>query len=545
MYFQRIFLILSFLICSFFLWKVWGKDKNILFQHHIIKENSLINTQKIKSYDCQDNNIFIKTDVFNIIIDKYNGDIKSVKLLKYRDEETSTQYLNLLKTDKNYIFQVKTGFTEINDLNKSYKFINGIYHTKKEKYHLLPLHNKLIVPMTFISNNGVKFIKKFIFHRGRYDIQVKYDVYNYTNKNIKVRIFGECIQTVDPFLTIDNDSVNINKYRGISYSSDNDKYIRLQLDDVSCSKKSLYKKIHIGWIGMVQKYFATALIPDIELKKNTIYTKKIDQDTVIAGYHNSFARIFPYSFREFNAKLWIGPKNQNEMAALSPNLNCTVEYGFFWFLSQPLFNFLNFLHSILGNWGFSIIILTIIMRSLMLPLTRSQFISMAKLKSLKPDIDYLKNKYKNDPKKMSSEIILLYKRKKINPLSGLFPVIIQMPIFLSFYYTLTNSIELKYSPFIFWIKDLSSYDPFYVLPILMGLSIFIGQKLNSSHTFNNDISENIQEKIVILTPFLITIFFLWFPSGLVLYYLVSNLFNLIQQRLINISLNKNKNDNFD
>lgn len=537
MYFQRVFLILSFFLCSFFLWKAWNKDKNILVPHYIVKENSPTNHISKFIHNSQKNNIFIKTDVFNIVIDKNNGYIKSVKLLKYRDEEDPSRYLNLLRTESNYIFQMKTGFTEIKDLNNLHQDINGIYHTKKKFYQLLPFHNKLIVPMTFISQDGKKFIKKFIFHRGRYDVQIKYHIYNNTNKNFKVRIFGECIQTVNPFF-IDNYNLSANKYRGISYSSDNDKYVRLQLDDISQNKESLYKKINIGWIAMVQKYFTAVLVPNTDVKPNTIYTKKINKDIVVAGYHNSPVYLYPHSFKEFDAKLWIGPKNQNEMAALAPNLNFTVEYGFLWFLSKPLLNCLSIFHSIFGNWGFSIIFLTLIMRLCMLPLTKAQFLSMAKLKSLKPEIDYLKNKYKNDPARISSEIILLYKRKKINPLSGLLPVIIQMPIFLSFYYTLTNSIELKYSPFIFWIQDLSSYDPFYILPILMGCSMFIGQKINSSHTFNNDISENIQEKIMFLTPFLFTIFFLWFPSGLVLYYLVSNIFNLIQQRLITINLKK-------
>ncbi|CAL4317711.1 Membrane protein insertase YidC [Buchnera aphidicola (Chaitophorus sp. 3695)] len=539
MYFQRIFFILSFVLCSFFLWKAWEKDRNIFTQSNVIKENSLINKFKTRLHVLKDSDVCIQTDVFNIIIDKNSGYIKSAKLLKYRDEKDSSQYLNLLRTDANYIFQMKTGFTEINNVNKLTHNINGIYNTKKKIYQLLPLHNKLIVPMTFITKNGIKFVKKIIFHRGRYDIQIKYHVYNNTKKNFKVRIFGECIQTVNPFF-IDNDNLNINQYRGISYSSDNDKYIRFELNDISNNKESLYKRIHTGWVAMVQKYFASVWIPNIDFQPNTIYTKKINQNTVAVGYHNSSICLPPHSFKEFHSKLWIGPKNQIEMAALAPNLNFTVEYGFLWFLSQPLLNCLNMFHSILGNWGFSIILLTIIMRLVMYPLTKSQFYSMARLKSLKPDIDYLKNKYKNDPKRMSAEIILLYKRKKINPLSGLLPVILQMPIFLSFYYTLTNSIELKYSPFIFWIKDLSSYDPFYVLPVLMGLSMFIGQKMNTSNTFNNDISENVQEKMMLLTPFFFTIFFLWFPSGLVLYYLVSNIFNLIQQRLIHINLNKNK-----
>ncbi|MCW5197408.1 membrane protein insertase YidC [Buchnera aphidicola] len=538
MYFQRIFFVLSFLLCSFFLWKAWEKDKNMFSQYNLMKENSLINiSKKVQLNNLKDNDVTVKTDVLNIVIDKYHGCIKSAKLLKYRNEENSSQFLDLLKTNTNYIFQMKTGFTEVNDLCKSYHNIDGNYYTKKKFYQLLPLHNKLVIPMTFITKNGIKFVKKFIFNRGRYDVQIKYYVYNNTNKDFKFRIFGECIQTINQFIQ-DNNNLNLNQYKGVSYSSDHDKYVRFQLNEISNNKETLYQRTHIGWIAMVQKYFASVWIPNFDLKSNIIYTKKINNNTIVAGYHNSSISLAPHSFEKFFSKLWIGPKNQNEMAALAPNLNFTIEYGFLWFLSQPLFHCLNVFHSILGNWGFSIIFLTIMMRLLMFPLTKSQFLSMAKLKSLKPDIDYLKNKYKNDPKRMSTEIILLYKKKKINPLSGLLPVIIQMPIFLSFYYTLTNSIELKYSPFIFWIKDLSSYDPFYVLPILMGLSMFIGQKINSSQTFNNDISENIQEKIMILTPFLFTIFFLWFPSGLVLYYLVSNIFNLIQQRLVNINLKK-------
>ncbi|NIH41034.1 MAG: membrane protein insertase YidC [Buchnera aphidicola (Periphyllus aceris)] len=540
MYLKRNFFIFVFLLISFFLWNFLKKEncvqKKIFFsQEHVKSFHNILHKNNNKE-------VLIKTDVFSIIINKHNGNIKIVDLLKYKETNNSLKNLKLLKQNSNFLYQVKSGFNQINLNNKK---ISLDYHTKKNFFELLPHHNKLVVPMVCTQENGIKYKKIFIFQRGRYDIQIKYSVYNFSKKQLNFNVFGEIIQTINSDKSnISNNSHNFNSYRGPAFSSDDQKYEKYDFKKIF-SNNNLYKKIHSGWIAMLQKYFVTAWVPSKNLGLNTIYTKNINSKIAVIGYHTSSFLVPQHGKKNVNSSLWIGPEIQKDLQELSPNLDLTVDYGFLWFLSQPLFKLLNFLHNIIRNWGFSIILITIIVRFFTYPLNRAQYLAMEKLKSLQPKLNYLKNKYNNNKQKMSKKIISLYKKEKINPFSGLLPLIFQMPIFLSLYYMLTNSVELRHSPFIFWIQDLSSYDQFYVLPIIMGITMFFTQKLSSNKKFNkNQLNVSpivlFQEKIAFIIPIFFTLFFLWFPSGLVLYYIVNNIFSIVQHKLVLKSLKKNK-----
>ncbi|CAL4317679.1 Membrane protein insertase YidC [Buchnera aphidicola (Periphyllus testudinaceus)] len=543
MYFKRNFFIFALFLISFFLWQTWKKE-------NFIRVNNLISKSYVSSIypflnKKNDQEIIIKTDVFLIVIDKYNGNIKIANLLKYKDKKNSLQNFKFLKTNSNFLYQVRNGFNKIDKNNEQ---ILLKYQTKKNFYKLLPNHKKLIVPMICTLKNGIKYKKILIFYKGKYNIKIKNYIYNLTKKNIHLNMFGEIVQTINPVkndIYDDLDNNSSRSYRGTAYSSDDEKFKKYDFNLIS-SKKNLHKTIKSGWIAMLQKYFATAWIPSKNLGPNTIYTKNIDSKIAIIGYHTSNLLIPHNSLNCIESSLWIGPEIQKEMKLIAPNLDLTVDYGFLWFLSQPLFQLLNFLYKIFGNWGFSIILITIIIRIFTYPLNKSQYISMIKLRSLQPKLNYLKNKYKNNKTKMTEKILALYKKEKISPFSGLFPVFFQMPIFLSLYYMLTNSIELRDSPFIFWIQDLSSYDPFYILPILMGITMFYIQRLSSQDIFSQNkcyknSMDSLQEQIAFVVPMAFIIFFLWFPSGLVLYYIVNNLISIIQQKHIYNNLKKNKN----
>ena len=239
------------------------------------------------------------------------------------------------------------------------------------------------------------------------------------------------------------------------------------------------------------------------------------------------------SEKTLSAKLWVGPKNQDAMAAVANNLDLTVDYGWLWFISIPLFKILNFIHSIIGNWGFSIIVLTLIVRSVMFPLTKAQYTSMAKMRLLQPKLMEIKERYKDDRQKIGAETMKLYKAEKVNPLGGCLPLLIQMPIFIALYWTLMESTELRQSSFILWITDLSVKDPYFVLPILYGISMFLLQKMSPT-----PITDPIQKKVFMAMPFVFTFMFCTFPAGLTLYWLVSNSFTIFQQFIIFRSLEK-------
>ncbi len=284
---------------------------------------------------------------------------------------------------------------------------------------------------------------------------------------------------------------------------------------------------------MIQHYFVSAWIGDTETK-NIVYTNASrDGKDAIIGIQTENTTIAPNSSKEFNAKLWLGPKIADDLEAVAPNLDLTVDYGWLWFISIPLFKILQFIHSVIGNWGFSIIVLTLIVRTVMFPLTKAQYTSMAKMRLLTPKMKELREKYGEDRQKLGQETMRLYKTEKVNPMGGCLPLLIQMPIFIALYWTLMESTELRQSSFILWITDLSVYDPFFVLPVLYGVSMFFLQKMSPT-----PINDPIQRKVFMAMPFVFTFMFCTFPAGLTLYWLVSNCFTIFQQTVIFRSLEK-------
>ncbi|MCX9457925.1 membrane protein insertase YidC, partial [Vibrio cholerae] len=231
--------------------------------------------------------------------------------------------------------------------------------------------------------------------------------------------------------------------------------------------------------------------------------------------------------------LWVGPKLQDAMEKVAPNLDLTIDYGWLWFIAKPMFQLLQFLHGIVGNWGVAIILITFIVKGLLYPLTKAQYTSMAKMRMLQPKLQAMRERLGDDRQRMSQEMMELYKKEKVNPLGGCLPLLLQMPIFIALYWTLMESVELRHAPFMLWIHDLSAPDPYYILPILMGVSMFFLQKLSPSA-----VTDPIQQKVMNFMPVMFTVFFLWFPSGLVLYWLVSNCVTIIQQQVIYRSLEK-------
>lgn len=286
-----------------------------------------------------------------------------------------------------------------------------------------------------------------------------------------------------------------------------------------------------GWAAMIQHYFAAAWIPR-EAPGTNLYTRVIGNLGDI-GVRMPNTTIADGQSATLKATLWAGPKLQSEMAAVAPNLDLVVDYGWLWFIAKPLHTLLSFIQGIVVNWGLAIICLTFIVRGAMYPLTKAQYTSMAKMRMLQPKLQAMRERIGDDRQRMSQEMMELYKKEKVNPLGGCLPILLQMPIFIALYWALMESVELRHSPFFGWIHDLSAQDPYYILPLLMGASMFLIQKMSPT-----TVTDPMQQKIMTFMPVMFTFFFLWFPSGLVLYWLVSNIVTLIQQTLIYRALEK-------
>lgn len=530
---QRNFFLISFIFISFIIWQTWQSENFIdLKKIKNINHNSFLDSNKSD----KNNTIKVDTDVFSLIINNRGGDIEKTALTAYPETLDSSNAILLLQTRPNYLYHIQSGLIGENGPDNPLLGDRPMFLSSQKQYNFIKNNDeKLDVSMNFENNKKVTFIKTFSFKKGEYVIHVNYNIKNNSLLPINVKMFGQIKQTIKlpEDLNKNKNNFTLNAFRGAAYSTDKVKYKKYSFDNIT--KKNLDIFTEKGWVAMLQQYFVTAWIPNNT--GNYFYTSSLDENKVAAiGYKSVNINIPAGSEKNISSDLWIGPELQSKMSSVAPYLDLTVDYGWLWFISQPMFKLLQFFYSFVRNWGLSIIIITCMIKLFMYPLTKAQYVSAAKMRMLQPKIQIINEKFGDNKQKLSQEMLNLYKKEKVNPLGGCLPLIIQMPIFLSLYYMLVSSVELRHAPFIFWIRDLTDQDPYYVLPIIMGLTMFFIQKISPS-----TIKDPMQNKMIKYMPILFTLFFLWCPSGLVLYYIVSNLLTIIQQKIIYFNLNKNKN----
>ncbi|WP_294909549.1 membrane protein insertase YidC [Tatumella sp. UBA2305] len=534
---QRNLFFIAFLFVSFMIWQAWQTDHNPQPQQTQTTQNTNSTAGDAANQGVpasgQGKTITVKTDVLSVEINTRGGDVEQAQLLTYPDKLGSTRPFQLLETSPDFLYQAQSGLTGRNGPDNPANGARPLYTTPQDSYQLADGQTELRVPLTWTGENGVVYTKTFVFKRGGYAVDVDYHVDNKSAQPLEVSMFGQLKQTITLPKSRDTGSNNfaLHTFRGAAYSTSNEKYEKYKFDTIA-ENENLNVNTDNGWVAMLQQYFATAWVPRTS-GSNTLYTSNLGNGLAAVGYKSSPVTIAAGAEQNLNATLWVGPEIQDQMAAVSPHLDLTVDYGWLWFISQPLFKLLKFIHSFIGNWGFSIIVITFIVRGIMYPLTRAQYTSMAKMRMLQPKIQAMRERMGEDKQRMSQEMMALYKEEKVNPLGGCLPLVIQMPIFLALYYMLMGSVELRHAPFILWIHDLSAQDPYYILPILMGVTMFFIQKMSPT-----TVADPMQQKIMTFMPVIFTVFFLWFPSGLVLYYIVSNLVTIIQQQLIYRGLEK-------
>lgn len=534
---QRNLLVIALLFVSFMIWQAWQRD-------HAPKQTAQttqwiaspiaehLNTQGVPASG-QAQIITINTDVLSLKINARGGDIEQAFLLSYPEKLGSSTPFHLLDTTSDFLYQAQSGLIGENGPDNPANGERPLYTTNQDTYVLADTQSELRVPLSYTSTtDGVVYTKTFVLKRGDFVLDVNYDINNISAKPLEVILFGQLKQSIDVPKGSDADSSNfaLHTYRGAAYSSSDNTYQKYSFKDIKNNNLSV--NTERGWVAMLQQYFATAWVP-VTHNKNIFYTNYLVNGQVAIGFKSAPVNVAAGSQSELKARLWIGPEIQDKMAAISPNLDLTVDYGWLWLISQPLFKLLKFIYSYIGNWGFSIIIITFIVRGIMYPLTKAQYTSMAKMRMLQPKLAAMRERLGDDKQRQSQEMIALYKEEKVNPLGGCLPLLIQMPIFLALYYMLSGSIELRHAPFVLWVHDLSAQDPYYILPILMGITMFFIQKMSPT-----SITDPMQQKIMTFMPVIFTVFFLWFPSGLVLYYIVSNLVTILQQQLIYRGLEK-------
>ncbi|ROM80362.1 membrane protein insertase YidC [Pseudomonas brassicacearum] len=462
--------------------------------------------------------IQVKTDVLELAIDPQGGDIAQLKLPLYpRRQDHPEIPFQLFDNGNERTYLAQSGLIGSNGPDAS-PAGRPVYSVEKKTYQLADGQDQLVVDLKF-SKDGVNYIKRFALKRGLYDVTVSYLIDNQSAQPWSGAMFAQLKRDAssDPSSSTATGTAT---YLGAALWTSSEPYKKVSMKDMD--KAQLKETVQGGWVAWLQHYFVTAWIPQ-KGESNIVQTRKDSKGNYIIGYTGPALTAAPGAKAETSAILYAGPKSQAVLKQLSPGLELTVDYGFLWFIAQPIFWLLQHIHSLVGNWGWSIIFLTMLIKGLFFPLSAASYKSMARMRAVAPKLAALKEQHGDDRQKMSQAMMELYKKEKINPLGGCLPILVQMPVFLSLYWVLLESVEMRQAPFMLWITDLSIKDPFFILPIIMGATMFIQQQLNPTPP------DPMQAKVMKMMPIIFTFFFLWFPAGLVLYWVVNNVLSITQQ----------------
>ena len=457
------------------------------------------------------------TDTHKLKISLTDGSIVSAELLNYAKEfESTDSNVKLLNNSgQKYIaktnVQSKDAVTPIN------------YQTDLMSYEI-GSNDFLEIVLSGETKDQVAIKKIYRFERDSHLIEVEQIIQNLLPSTTAWRQYNT-LERGDE----EEGNVMLYTYTGAAYYDEEDKFNKIEFSDIRDA--NFLKETSQAWISMIQHYFFTAWLPETETQnKQTIYTRFSTNEygeNYLIGTVSDYKKILPGESFSFKSRLYVGPKDQEEITNLADGLDLTVDYGVLTFLAAPLFWVLNKIYIIFGNWGWSIIVLTVLIKLLFFKLSETSYKSMAKMKKLTPRMNALKERFGDDRQKFSEALMKVYKEEKVNPLGGCLPILIQIPVFIALYWVLIESVEMRHAPFIWWIVDLSSSDPLYILPILMGISMYAQQKLNPAPT------DDMQKKIFLALPFIFTFLFATFPSGLVLYWFTNNILSIAQQYVIN------------
>lgn len=464
----------------------------------------------------QGNWVTLRSDVLELSIDPLGGDVVALKLLQYpvRPDRPDVPF-QLFERSAQRLYEAQSGL--IGD-GPDQATGRPLYQVAHPQVSLAEGQDSVSIDLDYHAD-GIRYTKRFTLTRGHYDLEVKYLIDNQSAEPWTGYLFAQLKRDASPDPS-SSTATSTATYLGAALWTEDEPYRKVSMGDMDDSQ--LRETVTGGWVAWLQHYFVTAWIPSQD-STNLVTTRKDRQGNYIIGFTGPGVVVAPGEQGQVSAVLYAGPKNQEKLEALSPGLELTVDYGMLWFLAQPIFWVLQMIHGLLGNWGWSIIFLTLFIKLAFFPLSAASYRSMARMRAVAPKLQALKERYGEDRQKMSQSMMELYKKEKINPLGGCLPILVQMPVFLALYWVLLESVEMRQAPWLGWITDLSVKDPFFILPLIMGGTMFVQQMLNPTPP------DPMQAKVMKLMPVIFTFFFLWFPAGLVLYWVVNNLLSIGQQ----------------
>ncbi|MFW5823417.1 MAG: membrane protein insertase YidC [Marinobacter sp.] len=462
--------------------------------------------------------VTVRTDVLELKIDRAGGNLVEASLLDYDRTLDGDEPLRLLQTGDNRTYFLESGMIGRDGFDSRRNGEPPVYDVESSEITLEEGQDSLQVDLTLETDQGVAVTKRYTLARDSYEIDVEYLIDNQSGEAWQGNFTGKIVRDETPDPTAQN-SMGIQAFLGLVISSQDDPYEKYDFSDLEDNR--INQPVTNGWLAFLQHYFISAWIPPRDQTHQFQTTERGNLN--VMGFVSPATVVEPGETGRAGARVYVGPKIIDRLENVAPNLDRTVDFGFLFFLSLPLFLFMDWIHSIVGNWGVAIILLTVVVKAVFFKLSATSYRSMARMRAVAPQLTRLRELYGDDRQRMSQEMMALYKKEKINPLGGCLPILVQMPVFIALYWVLFESVQLRHAPFMLWIQDLSQMDPFFILPILMGASMMLQMHLNPTPP------DPMQAKIMKLMPIIFTVFFLWFPAGLVLYWLTNNILSIAQQ----------------
>ncbi len=541
---QRGFLFLLFAGLTYFLYLTWEQDQSAKLQQATLASQQAMAPASVldtpaelpaavvsnsdvpaapgaepvpAAADSHDRYVELRSDVLRVVIDRVGGDVVEADLLKYRETQAEdSKPIRLLQQSAGRVYVAGSGIAGVGAPDSQSPRISYALSNKSADS----------VTLSWQNDKGVSFSKTFSLLPGQHVVSLVQTVNNTGSESFTGRAFQQFKRDRHAET---GGAMGMSAYTGAAFGTADKRYEKYTFEDMD--EAPLKETSTRGWVAMLQHYFVAAWVPAPSSAVDISSVVSADKHIIIRAQPASFT-VAPGQQAEQAATLYLGPKIQDDLAKIAEGLDLTVDYGFLWWIGQPLFWALTFFYGLVGNWGVAIILVTIAVKLLMYPIANAQFRSFARMRQIAPKLQALKERHGDDRQAFSQAMMELYKKEKVNPLGGCLPLLITMPVFMALYWVLMESVELRHSSFIFWIKDLAVMDPYFVLPVLMGVSMWFMQKLQPP----SPTMDPMQQKMFQYLPVIMSVFFLWFPAGLVLYWLVNNLLTIAQQTWVNHSM---------
>ncbi len=523
---KRGFLFLAFAILSFLLYQAWQKD----YAPKPIKTKQVEAANLAsQSNSSEEQLITVITDLMKYKIDPVGGDLVYAETLNYNLELNDEAEKVVLFDYRDRVYQAKSAL--LGNGAPDNQLPRATYSTDKKVYRLDKGADGLLVPLRWQNADGITFSKNFTFKPGQYLIDMEYQINNQSDNDRTFNFIAELLRDQKETGLEDKGALGMSPFLGVAYSPEAEVYEKMDFEDLAEEEINVSRQG--GWVAFIQHYFVSSWIPQQDANV-TINGKILANKQSRIQFLQPTISVPSKTTQSVKASLFVGPKLLEQLEEAAPGLNKTMDLSWVWWIGIPLYKLLNFFYGFLANWGLAIILVTVTVKTLLYPLSKKQYKSAHAMRKMQPKMQRLKERYGDDKQRFQQEMMKMYKEEGSNPFGGCLPMLLQFPIFIALYYVLFEAVELRHAPFFGWIQDLSVQDPYFVLPLLMGASMYLMQKMQP-------VSPNMdpmQQKMFQYLPVFFTVFMLFFPAGLVLYWLCNNLISIAQQKYVNFKIEK-------